>query len=172
MKRAVWTIIILLTCWTLTHCQSFYRWRPDTNVPVYFMPGFSPEQRAAAFRGMRLWNVANIAFTEAGNTSEVMKCENCLTLTRAVSSNPSELAHLTAWPIINTQFIGCAVIELDPRTQALDAIESFVGHETGHSLGLPDVNSGKSIMGHFDHGLNRPGPRITEADILAARRNY
>jgi len=164
--------MIILLALLLSGPQSgFFRWHSDTSVQVYFAPGFSTEQQAAALRGMQAWNVGGITFTRVGETIDIQKCKNCLTLQRGTSSSKKELAHLGVWHLVEYEWIEYAWIILDERTRSVEAIESFVTHETGHSLGLLDCDC-KSVMGRFTGGLNKPGPLLTSGDRKAAMGNY
>lgn len=148
-----------------------YQWRAGAQVRVFFMQGFGAEQRTAVLKGANAWGViGGITFSEAGDSESIQQCEACLTFQRKVSSVAGELAHLVGWPYAGTAELACGVIEIDPRTERLDALTSFTSHEIGHSFGLGHRPSG--IMSRFRHGLNHPGPALTVVDIAMARQNY
>jgi hypothetical protein len=150
----------------------FLRWRPDAPVKVFFSAGFTPEQRQAAMRAAASWaGVGGVTFAAADETAaSVQQCYECLTIQRRVVGDKRHFAFFNGFHFLSGEWLEYGWIDLDPKTQQLPAVEAFVAHEIGHSLGMLDCDCVGSIMGHFK-GINSPGPvpGPTARDIAAAR---
>lgn len=146
------------------------QWPTNTNVSVYFMPGFSPEQQASAIKGIESWQgVGGLTITVAGNTDTPQTCAGCVTFRRA--SLAKEAGQLWAWRV-NPPWVDYAWIDVDARITKAEAVEATVAHEWGHALSLADCRNCDSIMAPFPGWNKWKLLSPTQADIQLARLNY
>ena len=164
---------------------SLYVWPPDTKVKVYFLRGmFTKEQRQTLLAAMKDWNQgaqqigAGVSFTDAGETDRRVSCKQCLTIDR---KNPKVKGHkfyAAFYPVHYERngWLNSAWIEFDAATTDPKALQGYMAHELGHTLGLdncPSCGKLKSIMNNFPavnrhNGLLSPSP----CDLEVVRKVY
>ena len=162
-----------------------YSWPPDTTIRVFFMRGmFTAEQRRTLFAGMRNWSTAvkrigaGVSFVDAGDSDRRVSCKQCLTIART-EEHFKKLKNLAVFlPVSHdrNRLLESAWIELDDATTDPKALQGFMAHELGHTLGLdncPTCKKKQSIMNSFpsinrNNGLTSPTP----CDLEIVRRVY
>ncbi len=163
---------------------SLYVWPPDTTVRVYFMRGtFTSEQRQTLLAAMKDWNQsaaqtgAGVSFVDGGETDRRVSCKQCLTIAR---KNPKVKTkfYATFYPVHYEQngWLNSAWIEFDKATTDPRALQGYMAHELGHSLGLdncPSCGNKKSIMNSFP-AVNRHNGLFTPSycDLEVVRKVY
>lgn len=129
-----------------------YHWPRDSEVKVYFVREmFTPEQRAALIAAMDAWKKAvpasGVKFTYAGEILRTTLCGRCLTVQRSEVYKVDQKHYALFYPVGLDQsgqlFAGW--IDLDFATTSPQALQSFMVHELGHSLGLGDCPKCKKI---------------------------
>ena len=160
-------------------------WPQDARVKVYLTrSSFSREQQAALLAAMKKWNdgvshsSAAVRFEYAGEIDSILSCANCLTVTRREvhKNDPKHYAFFRPLKLDNDGLLAAAWIELDMKTKSPKAVQGYMVHELGHSLGLWDCTSckrGTTIMNSFpgvdeNNGLIEPA----KCDLEIVRLNY
>jgi hypothetical protein len=127
--------------------QGSYHWPPETEVKVYFAATmFNAEQRKKLLAAMNLWSEiavktgADVKFVYAGEVDTIARCTACLTVTRrSVHSNdPRHFAMFEPLEMNKEWLLISARIDLDFATTNAEALQGYMVHELGHSLGLRD----------------------------------
>ncbi|HKO60463.1 MAG TPA: hypothetical protein VJV03_04830 [Pyrinomonadaceae bacterium] len=163
---------------------SLYVWPPDSKVRVYFMRGmFTREQRQTLLAAMKDWNQgvqqvgAGVSFTDGGETERRVSCSKCLTIARKHPKVKTKF-YATFYPVHYEQngWLNSAWIEFDQATVDPTALQGYMAHELGHSLGLdncPSCGNKKSIMNSFP-AINRHNGLLspTQCDLEVVRRVY
>ena len=199
MKTTLLTILVLLTV-SVAQAQdkaeacvanhnappvSAYYWPPDTDVKVYFTREmFTEAQRETLFAAMKTWSEAatatgaGIKFTYAGETSGLLSCEGCLTVTRrdVYKLDKKHYAFFNPLKQDSEGMLVSAWIDFDFATTNPQALQGFMAHELGHGMGLWDCTSckkKKTIMNGFpginkDNGLMSP----STCDLEVVRQVY
>ena len=164
---------------------SLYVWPPDTTVQVYFMRGlFTSEQRQTLVAAMKDWNRgaqkigAGVLFRDAGETDRRVSCKQCLTIARKNPKVKGNNFYATFYPVDyeRSGWLNSAWIEFSPATTDPKALQGYMAHELGHSLGLdncPSCGDRKSIMNSFP-AVNRHNGLLSPShcDLEVVRRVY
>ena len=164
---------------------SLYVWPPDTTVQVYFMRGlFTPEQRATLVAAMKDWNDgakkigAGVSFKDAGETDRRVSCKQCLTVAHKNRQVKDNNFYATFYPVDYERngYLNSGWIEFSPETKDPKALQGYMAHELGHSLGLdncPSCGNGKSIMNSFP-AVNRHNGLLapSQCDLEVVRKVY
>lgn len=164
---------------------SLYVWPPDTTVQVYFMRGmFTSEQRQTLVAAMKDWNQgaqqigAGVSFTDAGETDRRVSCKQCLTIARKNPKVKDNHFYAEFYPVHYERngWLNSAWIEFSPATTDPKALQGYMAHELGHSLGLdncPSCGDKKSIMNSFP-AVNRHNGLISPShcDLEVLRKVY
>ena len=164
---------------------SLYVWPPDTTVQVYFMRGlFTGEQRQTLVAAMTDWNHgakkigAGVSFRDAGETDRRVSCKQCLTIARKNPKVKDNKFYATFYPVDYERngWLNSAWIEFSPATIDPTALQGYMAHELGHSLGLdncPSCGDRKSIMNSFP-AVNRHNGLLSPSlcDLEVVRRVY
>lgn len=164
---------------------SLYVWPPDTKVRVYFIRGmFTSEQRQTLLAAMKDWNQsvehvgAGVSFTDGGETDRRVSCKQCLTIARKNPKVKTKEFYATFYPVHYEQngWLNSAWIEFDQATTDPTALQGYMAHELGHSLGLdncPSCAKKKSIMNSFP-GVNRHNGLLSpsQCDLEVVRKVY
>ena len=164
---------------------SLYVWPPDTTVQVYFMRGlFTSEQRQMLVAAMKDWNHgaqkigAGVSFKDAGETGHRVSCKQCLTIARKNPKVKDNHFYATFYPVDYQRngWLNSAWIEFSPATTDPKALQGYMAHELGHSLGLdncPSCGDRKSIMNSFP-AVNRHNGLLSPShcDLEVVRKIY
>lgn len=142
-------------------------WLIGSNVSVSIdSTGFTSEQVGAIQRALDAWNmVAPVQFKLVG-------AEGQIRIRRATQ----EL--LVAQAYTEKLSVGDVLISaqvfINPFVRSADAMQSTLAHELGHTLGLSDCTSCKSIMTAKSKGAGRSngysGPTAVDVEVLEAVR--
>ena len=152
---------------------SAYYWPPDTTVKVYFTRNlFTLEQRLRLFQAMTAWTEAaqtvgaDVRFVDAGDSDRVINCKECLTVTRSEVYKRDRKHYAFFYPLSQDRdgLLISAWIDFDVAITSPKALQGFMAHELGHSMGLWDCKTCKkrqTIMSGFpsinrDNGLVSP----------------
>ena len=164
---------------------SFYVWPPDTSVRVYFMRGmFTTQQRQTLLAAMKHWTQAvqevgaGVSFRDSGETDRRVSCVQCLTIARKNPKVKTNKFYATFYPVHYERngWLNAAWIEFDQATTDPRALQSYMAHELGHTLGLdncPSCGNQKSIMNSFP-AVNRHNGLLspTQCDLEVVRKVY
>ncbi len=149
-----------------------YYWPAGAEVTVYFSRNlFTDEQRQTLLEAMKSWNAAatqsgsGVTFFYAGESNGIQVCDRCLTVTRREVYKHDRHHYAFFRPLQRDKdgLLVSAWIDIDFATTDPQALQGFMVHELGHSLGLPDCTKCKkktTIMNGF--------PGINEANGLVA----
>ena len=164
---------------------SLYAWPPDTRVRVYFMRDrFTSEQRKTLVAAMKDWNQvaqligAGVSFTDAGETDRRVSCKQCLTIDRKNPKVKDKNFYAAFYPVHYERngWLNSAWIEFDTATTDPKALQGYMAHELGHTLGLdncPSCDKKKSIMNSFPD-INRHNGLLSpsQCDLEVLRKVY
>jgi hypothetical protein len=164
---------------------SLYVWPPDTRVRVYFIRGmFTSQQRERLLAAMKDWNRsvehlgAGVSFTDGGETDRRVSCKQCLTIARKSPKVKTNDFYATFYPVHYERngWLNSAWIEFDQATTDPTALQGYMAHELGHSLGLdncPSCAKKKSIMNSFAN-VNRHNGLLSpsQCDLEVVRKVY
>ena len=199
MKTTLLTIVVLLAV-SVARAQekaeacvahdnappvSAYYWPPDTEVKVYFTREmFTDAQRQTLFAAMKTWSDsaavtgAGIKFTYAGETSGLLSCQGCLTVTRrnVYKLDQKHYAFFNPLKQDGDGLLVSAWIDFDFATTNPQALQGFMTHELGHGMGLWDCTTckkKKTIMNGFP-GINKDNGLMTPStcDLEVVRQVY
>jgi hypothetical protein len=127
--------------------QGSFHWPPETDVKVYFARTmFNAEQQKKLHAAMNLWSEiagktgADVKFVYAGEVDTIARCTACLTVTRrgVHSNDPKQFAMFEPLELNNEWLLISARIDFDFATTNAQALQGYMVHELGHSLGLRD----------------------------------
>jgi hypothetical protein len=164
---------------------SLYVWPPDATIQVYFMRGvFTSEQRQTLVAAMKAWNHgaqkigAGVSFKDAGETDRRVTCKQCLTIARKNPKVKGNHFYATFYPVDHQRngWLNSAWIEFSPETTDPKALQGYMAHELGHSLGLdncPTCGNRKSIMNSFS-AVNRHNGLLSPSycDLEVVKKVY
>lgn len=164
---------------------SLYVWPPDATIQVYFMRGvFTSEQRQKLAAAMKAWNHgaqkigAGVTFKDAGETDRRVTCKQCLTIARKNPKVKGNHFYATFYPVDHQRngWLNSAWIEFSPETTDPKALQGYMAHELGHSLGLdncPTCGNRKSIMNSFS-AVNRHNGLLSPSycDLEVVKKVY
>ncbi len=164
---------------------SAYYWPPDTEVKVYFARDkFTADQHQILFEALGIWTNAaksagaGVRFTYEGETSELVSCPGCLTVTRrdVYRNDRKHYAFFSPLKQDEEGLLISAWIDFDFATTNPRALRGFMVHELGHGMGLWDCATCKkkqTIMSAFP-GINRNNGLVAPSacDLEVVRQVY
>lgn len=150
-----------------------YAWSSDAQVRVYFVRDmFTQEQQQALLRAMASWsesakrNGVGVTLLYIGDTDGTRSCTNCLTVNRreVYKNDRKHYAYFVPVGMNADGMLKSAWIDIDVATTDPKALQGFMAHELGHSMGLwdcPQCKNKQTIMRGFpgvnkDNGLVAP----------------
>lgn len=163
----------------------FWTWESGAQVKIYIVAkDFKQDEIPFLLEPVRQWSAASVSTTSGvtltyeGTTSQLLDCQNCITIMRAPIFN-RETHHgseLRAFGVDGTKIIKYAGIVIDRGFTNPQILTNAVAHELGHSFGLADCyncKSGSTVMNKFK-GMNvsngMEGP--TACDLKQVRAAY
>ena len=163
----------------------FWTWAANAQVKVYIVStDFKAPEIPFLLKALENWNGASdstgsgVKFEYAGDTRQLLSCENCLTVRRGPVFDKANrhLTELKAFSARHDQIINYASITIDPRLSNPKAILDAVAHELGHNFGLLDCYTCKkksTLMNQFK-AMNVPNDMAlpTPCDIAQVRQAY
>jgi hypothetical protein len=162
-----------------------YYWPSDTEVGVYFSRNlFTHAQQQSLLEAMKSWNAAaaqsgsGVKFFYLGESNGIQVCDRCLTITRREVHKHDHQHYAFFRPLQRDKdgLLVSAWIDIDFATTDAKALQGFMVHELGHSLGLSDCTRCKkktTIMNGFpgineDNGLIEP----SRCDVEVVKEIY
>ena len=163
----------------------FWTWAANAQVKVYVVStDFKTPEIPYLLKALENWNSASdltgsgVKFEYAGNTPQLLSCENCLTVRRGSVFDKANrhATELKAYSARHDQIISYASITIDPKLTNPKAILDAVAHELGHNFGLLDCYTCKkksTLMNQFKV-INVPNDMAvpTACDIAQVRQAY
>lgn len=163
----------------------FWTWAANAQVKVYVVStDFKAQEIPFLLKALENWNSASdltgsgVKFEYAGNTQQLLSCQNCLTVRRGSVFDKANrhATELKAYSARHDQIINYASITIDPKLTNPKAILDAVAHELGHNFGLLDCYTCKkksTLMNQFKV-MNVPNDMAvpTPCDIAQVRQAY
>jgi len=156
-----------------------WRWKPGTQVKVYYLKGNFSEAEAGAFsRAITNWNQAlreinsQIVFVISGERESVATNNASLTVLRGIPRVTKRVGETRFHALSNG--VVRLTVTINPVVTDLSALQSLLTHELGHSLGLADCykcRRGTTAMSAFksnNQGNDVYEPSACDKYVVAA----
>jgi hypothetical protein len=163
----------------------FWTWAPAVRVKVYIIESdFRTDEIPYLLTSLRNWDSVSqltgsgVRLDYIGPASEVVHCQNCLTILRAPIFNQTARhgGEFHAYSEQGNQIVTSAEVFIDPGITNPEALTTALAHELGHGFGLLDcygcknhstvMNKLKSM--NYAKGLEGP----TSCDVEQVRNAY
>ncbi len=155
------------------------RWKPNTQVKVYYLKGnFSEAEAEAISRAVNNWNKAlreinsQIVFVTSGERESVATNDASITVLRGIPRVKKRVGETRFYALSNG--VVRLTVTINPVVTNLSALTSLLTHELGHSLGLADCygcQRGTTAMSAFksnNQGNDVYEPSACDKYVVAA----
>lgn len=163
----------------------FWRWNHGARLKVYVIASdFSAAEIPYLVLPLQKWSAVSqetgsaVTLAYEGTTSQLMSCENCVTIMRAnvLDRRSRHGSEVKAYGYSGSKLIKYAAILIDPAFKNPETLTNAVAHELGHSFGLTDCyecKDGSTVMNklkamNVSNGMVGP----TACDVAQVRVAY